>query len=136
MHMSTALDSIKKRGTFKAYNEAIEAYVEQREAAKQAKAALALLTAPASKGKKASEKASAKKSHEKASQKTKEGAALADAPAPELCKEYQADYDKAFFAKETTVGSRCFQDISVLPKFTVFGCQVCMEQDSQGADGG
>ncbi len=66
--------------------------MEQREVAKQAKAALALLTAPTSKGKKDSEKASAKKSpeKEKASQKTKESAALANASAPELCKEYQA----------------------------------------------
>jgi hypothetical protein len=67
---------------------------------KQAKATLALLTAPARNGKKASKKA-AKKSPEKASQKTKEGAALANAPAPELRVEYQANYDKANFAKET-----------------------------------
>ncbi len=53
--------------------------------AKQAKAALTLLLAPTSMGKKASEKASekepAKKSseREKATKKTKEGAALANA---------------------------------------------------------
>jgi hypothetical protein len=76
-------------GTFKACKEAIKAYVEQRKAVKQAKDALALLTAPASKGegkktsKKASEKSS-KKAPEKALQKTKEGAALANTPAPEL----------------------------------------------------
>jgi hypothetical protein len=103
MHVSTALNAIKKRGTFKAYKEAQEAYVEQCEVAKQVKVALALLTAPTSKGKKDSAKASGKKSpeKEKASQKTKEDAALADASAPELCKEYQAVYDKASFAKET-----------------------------------
>jgi hypothetical protein len=101
MHVSTALDAIKKRGTFKAYKEAVKAYVEQRKAMKQAKAALALLTAPAGEGKKASKKA-AKKSPEKASQKTKEGMALANAPAPELRLEYQANYGKANFAKETT----------------------------------
>ncbi len=67
---------------------------------KHAKAALALLTAPAGKSKKASEKA-AKKFPEKALQKTKEGTALANAPAPELYKDYQANYDKAYFAKET-----------------------------------
>jgi hypothetical protein len=72
--------------------------------AKQAKAAVALLLAPTSKGKKASEKASekapAKKSSEKekASQKTKDGAASANTPAPELHDEYQALYNKAFFA--------------------------------------
>ena len=30
MHVSSALDAIKKRGTFKAYKEAHEAYVEQK----------------------------------------------------------------------------------------------------------
>ena len=54
--------------------------MEQREVAKQAKAALALLTAPTSKGKKDSEKASRKNrsEKEKAFQKTKEGMALAN----------------------------------------------------------
>jgi hypothetical protein len=46
MHVSSALDAIKKQGTFKAYKEAHETYVEQKEVAKQAKAALALLLAP------------------------------------------------------------------------------------------
>jgi hypothetical protein len=103
MHVSTALNAIKKQGTFKAYNEAQEAYVEQCKVAKQAKAALAILPAPTSKGKKDSKKASGKNrsEKEKASQKTKEGAALANTSAPELCKEYQAVYDKASFAKET-----------------------------------
>jgi hypothetical protein len=106
MHVSSALDAIKKQGTFKAYKEAHEAYVEQWEVEKQAKATLALLMAPTSKGEKASKKVSEKElamtssEKEKASKKTKEGAALADAPAPELCDEYQALYDKATFAKE------------------------------------
>jgi hypothetical protein len=69
MHVSSALNGIKKRGTFKAYKEAHEAYVEQREVAKQAKADMALFTAPTSKGEKASKKAS-KKASEKASEKT------------------------------------------------------------------
>jgi hypothetical protein len=108
MHVSTALDAIKKRGTFKAYKEAQEAYVEQREVAKQTKATLAILTAPTSKGKKDSKKASVKKppEKEKAFQKTKEGTALADTSAPELCKEYQAVYNKASFAKETIKNKR------------------------------
>jgi hypothetical protein len=102
MHLSTALDAIKKQGTLKAYKEAQEAYVEQRKVAKQAKAALALLMAPTSKGKKDSKKASRKNRSEKdkASQKTKKGAALVNASAPELHKEYQAIYNKASFAKE------------------------------------
>jgi hypothetical protein len=64
-HVSTALNTIKKRGTFKAYKEAQEAYVDQREVAKQANASLAILPAPTSKGEKDSKKASAKKSLEK-----------------------------------------------------------------------
>ncbi len=48
MHVSSALDAIEKWGTFKAYKEAHEAYVEQREVAKQVKAAVALFTAPTS----------------------------------------------------------------------------------------
>jgi hypothetical protein len=72
---------------------------------------MALFTATTSEGEKASEKAADKtskkasgKNHsekEKTSQKTKEGVALANAPAPDLCKEYKALYKKAVFAKET-----------------------------------
>ncbi len=123
MHVSSALDAIKKRGTFKVYKEAHEAYVEQRGVAKQAKADMAHITTHFSKGEKASKKAAKKasekvsekasekmskktsgKNHsekEKASQKTKEGAALSDTPAPDLCKEYKALYEKAMSAKET-----------------------------------
>jgi hypothetical protein len=59
--------------------------------------------APTSKGKKDSQKACRKNcsEKEKASQKTKESAALANAPAPELRAEYQADYNKAKSATET-----------------------------------
>ena len=117
------LDVIKKRGTFKAYKEAHEAYVEHRKVAKQAKADMTLFTTPNSKGKKASKEAAKKASKkastkasektskkasgknrsekEKASQKTKEGTALSNAPAPDLCEEYNALYDKAMFAEET-----------------------------------
>jgi hypothetical protein len=112
MHVSSALDAIKKLGTFKAYKEAHEAYVEQRKVAKQAKADITLFPTPTSKGKKASEKAADKTSEKasgknrsekgKASQKTKEGTASAkNAPAPDLCKEYKALYKKVVFAKET-----------------------------------
>jgi hypothetical protein len=105
MHVSSALDAIEKRGTFKAYKEAHEAYLEQKKVAKQAKAALALFTASTSEGKKASKKASRKEPAKKSSEKekapknTKRGSSLAKAPAPELHDEYQALYDKATFAK-------------------------------------
>ncbi len=62
MHVSSALDAIKKRGTFMAYKKAHEAYVEQRKVAKQAKADLSLFMTPTSKGKKAYEKGTEKTS--------------------------------------------------------------------------
>ncbi len=147
MHVSSALKAIKKRGTFKAYKEAQEAYVEHQEAAKQTKADMALFTAPTSKGKKASKKAPEKPSKkasekafkkasgknrsekEKASQKTKEGAALSNAPAPNLCKEYKALYDKAMFAKKTTknkkeaIATKMFQFYAnLLSSYAKYAC--------------
>ncbi len=56
MHVSSALDTIKKRGTFKAYKEAHQAYVEQREAAREAKANMQLFATTASEGEKANKK--------------------------------------------------------------------------------
>ncbi len=112
MHVSSALDAIKKWGTFKAYKEAHEAYVERCNVAKQVKANMSLFMTPTSNGKKANKKGTEKASNkasgknrsekEKASQKTKEGAALSNAPAQNLCKEYKALYKKAVLAKETT----------------------------------
>jgi hypothetical protein len=71
---------------------------------------MSLITTPTSEGKKANKKGTEKASKkasgkscsekEKASQKTKEGAASSDAPAPDLCKEYKALYEKAILAKE------------------------------------
>jgi hypothetical protein len=84
-------------GTFKAHKEAYKAYVEQRKATKEAKAALAILNAATSEGEKTSKKAS---------QKTNKGTALADAPDPELRVEYQADCEKAKFAAETAKNKR------------------------------
>ncbi len=111
MHVSSALNVIKKRGTFKAYKEAHEASVEQHEVAKQAKANISLFTTPTRDSKKAnkkwtekaSEKASGKNrsEKEKASQKTKEGMASSNPPAPDLCEEYKALYKKVVLAKET-----------------------------------
>jgi hypothetical protein len=139
MHVSSALGAIKKWGTIKAYKEAHKAYVEQCKVAKQAKAALALFTAPTSKGKKDSKKASGKESSkkssekekasekepakkpseiEKTSKKTKEATALADAPAPELCNKYQALYNKAIFAKETAKNKKDATAIKMFQFYT------------------
>jgi hypothetical protein len=99
-------------GHLQGLQESSRGLFRQHEVAKQAKAALAILPAPTSKGKEASEKAfkkaSAKKSpaKEKASQKTKESTVPANASASELCDEYQAVYDKASFLKEATKNKR------------------------------
>jgi hypothetical protein len=116
MHVSSALNAIKKWGTFKAYKEAHKAYVEQHKVAKQAKADMSLFTTPTIKGKKANKKGTEKASKkasgenrsekEKASQKTKECTASSDAPAPDLCKEYKALYEKAVLAKKTAKGQK------------------------------
>jgi hypothetical protein len=47
MHVMAVLDAIKKRGHFKDYENAQKAYVEQKEAAKSAKAVWPCLTEPA-----------------------------------------------------------------------------------------
>jgi hypothetical protein len=72
-----------------------------------------LFSTAASKGKKAIKKGTEKTSEEasgnncsekeKASQKTKEGAATADATAPELCVEYKAIYKKATHAETSKI---------------------------------
>ena len=64
MHVSSALDAIKKRGIFKAYKEGYETYVEQKETAKEAKGNLQLFATPASEGEKANKKGTEKTSVE------------------------------------------------------------------------
>jgi hypothetical protein len=50
IHVGSALKAIKKKGYFKAHKDANEAYVEQHELVKQAKATLAKLDGATSKG--------------------------------------------------------------------------------------
>jgi hypothetical protein len=116
LHVSSALDAIEKQGTFKAYKEAYKDFVEQRKAVKQAKAALALITAPTSDGEKDSKKASGKNrsEKEKASQKSKESAALANAPALKLHAEYQAWHMPVCTAHGATQCLRCTAALLVL----------------------
>ncbi len=91
--MSTAIDAIKKRGTFKVYAEAHELYVEQCGLAKQFKSRSAELDKATSKGERTSKKSS---------EKAKEDVAMADTPDPELHAIYQQDLKKAKEATETT----------------------------------
>jgi hypothetical protein len=86
MHVGSALNAIKKRGPFKAHKEANEAYVEQRNLVKQAKAALAKIDRTTSKGARTSKKSS---------NKHKEASVTANAPEPHLQAMYQLDLKKA-----------------------------------------
>jgi hypothetical protein len=91
MHVGSAMDTIEKRGHFKAHKETHEAYVEQCDLVKQAKAALAKLDRTTSKDAGTSKKSS---------KKHKEAAAMADASEPELQAIYQLDLEKAKEAAE------------------------------------
>jgi hypothetical protein len=91
MHVSRALNAIKKWGTFKSYAEAHALYIGKRKLAKQPKATLLSLTEPLARA----------RASKKVSQKSQESGSLADAPDPELCALYQNDLDKAKAASET-----------------------------------
>jgi hypothetical protein len=137
--VSSALGAIKKLGTFKAYKEAHEAYVEQQEAAKEAKVNMQLFLTSASEGEKADKKGTEKTSveasgknpfeKEKASQKTKEGVAPASATAPDLHAECKAIYETATLAKRLPrsrrmpLQPRCFSftQICYLPMQSMHG---------------
>ncbi len=75
MHVGSAMDAIKKRGHFKAYEEAHEAYMKQHDLVKQAKTALAELDGTTNE---------CAGTSRKSSKKHKEGAATADVSEPNL----------------------------------------------------
>jgi hypothetical protein len=62
MHVSSALNAIKKWGTFNSYKEAYETYIEQKETSKEAKANMQLFATTASEGEKADKKGTEKTS--------------------------------------------------------------------------
>ncbi len=133
MHVSTALNAIEKWGTFKAYKEACEAYVEQHKAVNQAKAALALLTAPRRRrpGRTALRKRRLLRRPRKAQlwlmhQPQNCAWSIRPTTTKQVCRRDHQEQAQ----------SHCYRDVSVLPKLAVFGCQVLVEQDSPGTDGG
>jgi hypothetical protein len=95
MHVGLAMDVIKKRGHFKAYKEAHELYVEQRDLAKQAKAALAELDGATSKSEGAG-------TSMKSSKKASEATAMADPNEPNPQANFLLDLEKAREAAENT----------------------------------
>ncbi len=78
--------AIKKQGSFKAHEDANEAYVEQRKLVKQAKATLAKLDGTTSKW---------TGSSKKPSKKHKEAVAIVSQPYPDLQADYVSDLEKA-----------------------------------------
>jgi hypothetical protein len=140
MHVSTALDGIKKRGTFKAYKKAQEAYVEQWEVAKQAKATLALLMAPTSKGEKDSEKALAKNPlrRKRLPSRPRKVRLWPKHQPQNFAKSTRPSTTRPSLQKRPprTCMRLLPRDVSVLCKLAVFGCQVLVEQNSPGADKG
>jgi hypothetical protein len=93
MQVMATLDTIKKRGHFKANKEAQALYVEKKEATQQAKADLSLLEAGGGLGK-------TKKSLKKA----KEAKGVTKAPDNKMQATFQADLEKAKSATENTKG--------------------------------
>jgi hypothetical protein len=86
MHLGSALGAIKKKGYFKAQEDANMAYVAQRKLVKQAKAGLAKLDGSTS---------NVTGSSRKFTQKPKETAAVASQADPALQAEYMSDIDQA-----------------------------------------
>jgi hypothetical protein len=147
MHVSSALDAIKKRGTFTAYKGAHEAYVEQHEAAKEVKANMSLFTSTASKGEKPTRGGLSKLPRRLLGRTALiKRRLLRRTRKARLCPMHQP----LNFAKSTRPSTRrpfsqrdrqeqdrrrSNQDVSVLRKLVVFGCKIRVEQDSLGADG-
>jgi hypothetical protein len=133
LHVSLALNTIKKQGTFKAYKEAHEAYVEQRDVAKQAKADMSLFTTPTSKGKKATKRGLRKLPRRLLGRTALRKRRLLKRPRKARL---HPTHQPQNFAKNTRPSikncvckrdhqkperSRCDQDVSVLCKLVVFG---------------
>jgi hypothetical protein len=150
MHMSSALDTIKKRGFFKVYKAGYQTYVEQKEAAKEAKANLQLFATTASEGEKANQKETEKTSveasgknrseKEKASQKTKGGATQDKATAPDLLAECKAIYKRAAHMKETAknqkdaAATKMFQFyVNLLSSNTKYVWNKIVQEQTKGA---
>ncbi len=96
MHVGLTFDTIKKRGHFQAYNKALALYEAKEQAAKQAKADLALLDKDRE-GTKKSKKFSTKAKETKAKE-----AKTAD---PEMQATFLADNKKAKEATENAKGT-------------------------------
>jgi hypothetical protein len=94
MHVTATLDAIKKRGHFKAYDEAQVLYMEQKEVVKSTKASLSLLDG-ASKGLGKSKKTS---------KKAKEAKGVTKVPDNPMRATFQVDLEKAKSAAKNTKG--------------------------------
>ncbi len=117
--------------------EAAKTYVEQQDTVKQAKATLALLMAPTSKGKKTSKEIFQESFWEDFTE-DQERRGFGQCTSPRTARKVSGWLWKSQVRHrdhQEQVRSHCYQDVSVLCKFAVCGCQVRMEQDKHGADG-
>ncbi len=102
MHVMETLDAIKKRGNFKANNEAQASYVEQKEVVKSAKASLSLLDGT-SKGWGKSRKTL--KNAKEAEGKAKAANGTTEVPDNPMRATFQADLEKAKKAAKNAKGA-------------------------------
>ncbi len=102
MHVMAVLDAIKKRGHFKDYKNAQEAYVEQKEAVKSGKAGLALLEGTSKGSGKSSKKL---KKAKEAKGKSKEADGATEVPKDPMKTNFQANLAKAKKAAKDAKGA-------------------------------
>jgi hypothetical protein len=124
MHVAATLDAIKKRGHFKAYEEAQVLYVEKKEAVKSAKTSLSLLDG-ASKG-----SCKSKKTLKKA----KEAKGVTEAPNNDMQATFQADLEKAKSAAENAKGAMTAAATKMFPFYANLFSVEAMEQDRRCED--
>jgi hypothetical protein len=115
MHVTAALDAIKKHGTFKDYDRAQKAYVEARKAVESAEAGLALLDGTSAGSKKNRKKKALAKAEEATKEalaktqetksETKEAEEVPKVTNDMMKTGFQADLEEAMKAIENTKGA-------------------------------
>jgi hypothetical protein len=102
MHVTAVLEAIKKRGHFKDYKEAQQAYVEQKQLVKSARAGLALLDRASGGLEKLSEKS---KKAKEAEAKSKEANWVTKVPKDTMKADFKTNLEKAKKAAKNTIGA-------------------------------
>jgi hypothetical protein len=148
MHVSSALNAIKKRGTFKAYKETHEAYKSNAMWQSKQRPLLPFSRLPLARARKLSRnllRRLLKRSLQRNPLRrrrlprtprkawlwlTHQTQNFTTSTMPSRIRPYLQKRPPR--TRKKPLRPRCFSSMN----FFVFGCQVCMEQDSPGADGG